>query len=79
MSKREMYFVVECWETVPGENDRKLHIRMHIGSEAGLREVWRNWNERHPDQKRYDRIISVRTSPVQAIADISQHLMCSLP
>lgn len=77
MSKHEMYFAVECWENVPGEDDRRIHVRLHIGSEAGLREIWRQWNEKHPDRIRYDRIISRRTSPEQAIDDISRHLVLS--
>lgn len=79
MSKKEKYFVVECWEDVPGQEDRPIHTRLHIGTESGLRKVWETWNQEHPNQMRYDRIISRRTDPSQAIEDIHRHMAYAHP
>ena len=75
MSKHTGYFVVELWEDVPGQDDRLIHARIHIGTESGLRKLWLKWNEEHPNRMRYDRIISRRMDHGKAIEDLHRHMI----
>lgn len=68
------HWLVETWEQQPGQNPHFHSLRIHKGTDEGLKRHWARWNEQNKPAKRIDRVVSVRSTMQEAVAELKRHI-----